>query len=147
MGRRLKLTPELIEQAAKLIAGGNYASTVFQMLGVGESTWYRWLEKGRDSKGRSIYREFWEAIQKAEAAAEARAVSGIMASGRRNWTAYAWYLERKFPDRWGHKAKIQQEISGPGGQPVSVAVDLSVLTDEELRSLESITKRLEHTAR
>jgi len=147
MGRRLKLTPELIEQAAKLIAGGNYASTVFQMLGVGESTWYRWLEKGRDSKGRSIYREFWESIQKAEAAAEARAVSGVMAAGRRNWTAYAWYLERKFPDRWGHKAKIQQEISGPGGQPVSVAVDLSVLTDEELRSLESITKRLEHTAR
>ncbi len=146
MGRRLKLTPELIEQAAKLIAGGNYASTVFQMLGVGESTWYRWLEKGRDSKGRSIYREFWESIQKAEAAAEARAVSGVMAAGRRNWTAYAWYLERKFPDRWGHKAKIQQEISGPGGQPVSVAVDLSVLTDEELRSLESITKRLEHTA-
>jgi len=146
MGRRLKLTPELIEQAAKLIAGGNYASTVFQMLGVGESTWYRWLEKGRDSKGRSIYREFWESIQKAEAAAEARAVSGVMAAGRRNWTAYAWYLERKFPDRWGHKAKIQQEISGPGGQPVSVAVDLSVLTDEELRTLEPIARKLEQSA-
>jgi len=146
MGRRLKLTPELIEQAAKLIAGGNYASTVFQMLGVGESTWYRWLEKGRDSKGRSIYREFWESIQKAEAAAEARAVSGVMAAGRRNWTAYAWYLERKFPDRWGHKAKIQQEISGPGGQPVSVAVDLSVLTEEELRTLEPIARKLEQSA-
>lgn len=129
MGRRLKLTPELIEQAAKLIAGGNYASTVFQMLGVGESTWYRWLEKGRDSKGRSIYREFWESIQKAEAAAEARAVSGVMAAGRRNWTAYAWYLERKFPDRWGRKDKVQQEISGPGGGAVRAEVEHSGAVD------------------
>ena len=117
MGRRLKLTPELIEQAAKLIAGGNYASTVLQMLGVGESTWYRWLEKGRDSKGRSIYREFWESIQKAEAAAEARAVSGVMAAGRRNWTAYAWYLERKFPDRWG-EGQGPGDLR-PGGGPIT----------------------------
>ena len=143
MGRRLKLTPELIEQAAKLIAGGNYASTVFQMLGVGESTWYRWLEKGRDSKGRSIYREFWESIQKAEAAAELRAVSGIVAAGRRNWTAFAWYLERKYPDRWGRRDKIQQEISGPGGEPFYSKPNLSRLSLEELTFLETIKRKLE----
>ena len=147
MGRRTKLTPELIEQAAKLISQGNYAQTVFQMLGIPESTWYGWLQRGRESERRNIYSEFSEAVKKAEAAAELRAVSGIVAAGRRNWTAFAWYLERKYPDRWGRRDKIQQEISGPGGEPVSVAVDLSVLTDEELRSLESITKRLEHTAR
>ena len=106
-----------------------------------------WLQRGRESERRNIYSEFSEAVKKAEAAAELRAVSGIVAAGRRNWTAFAWYLERKYPDRWGRRDKIQQEISGPGGEPVSVAVDLSVLTDEELRSLESITKRLEHTAR
>jgi hypothetical protein len=99
------------------------------MLGVGESTWYRWLEKGRYSKDRSIYREFWESIQKAEAAAEARAVSGVMAAGRRNWTAYAWYLERKFPDRWGRKDKVQQEISGPGGGAVRAEVEHSGAVD------------------
>jgi len=129
MGRRTKLTPELIENAAKLIAGGNYASTVFQMLGIGESTWYEWLQRGREGARKSIYTEFAEAIKKAESAAELRAVSGIMAAGRRNWTAYAWYLERKFPDRWGRKDKVQQEISGPGGGAVRAEVEHSGAVD------------------
>lgn len=143
MGRRTKLTPELIENAAKLIAGGNYASTVFQMLGIGESTWYEWLQRGREGKRKSIYTEFAEAIKKAEVAAELRAVSGIMAAGRRNWTAYAWYLERKFPDRWGQKTKVQQEISGPEGKPIQMEVDLSRLSDKELRDLVAIKRKLE----
>lgn len=146
MGRRTKLTPELIENAAKLIAGGNYASTVFQMLGIGESTWYEWLQRGREGARKSIYTEFAEAIKKAESAAELRAVSGIMAAGRRNWTAYAWYLERKFPDRWGLKTKVQQEISGPDGKPVQMELDLTRLSDEELRALEAICDKVQGPA-
>lgn len=43
----------------------------------------------------------------------------------------------------GQSDKTQQEISGPEGKPVQVQVDLSPLSEEELRVLESITKRLE----
>lgn len=143
MGRRTKLTPELIEQAAKLISHGNYAQTVFQMLGIPESTWYGWLQRGRESERRNVYSEFSEAVKKAEAAAELRAVSGIVAAGRRNWTAFAWYLERKYPDRWGRRDKIQQEISGPGGEPFYSKPNLSRLSLEELTFLETIKRKLE----
>lgn len=143
MGRRTKLTPELIEQAAKLISQGNYAQTVFQMLGIPESTWYGWLQRGRESERRNVYSEFSEAVKKAEAAAELRAVSGIVAAGRRNWTAFAWYLERKYPDRWGRRDKIQQEISGPGGEPFYSKPNLSRLSLEELTFLETIKRKLE----
>jgi len=46
----------------------------------------------------------------------------------------------------GQSDKTQQEISGPAGKPVQMQVDLSHLSEEELRVLESITKRLEKTA-
>ena len=36
----------------------------------------------------------------------------------RHWTAAAWRLERKHPERWGRK----MELSGPGGEPLKPAV-------------------------
>lgn len=95
-------------------------------------------------KGRSplpIYAEFADAIKKAMADAEAGALQRIMKAAlggeevktkeiirpdgskvtertvsQPEWTAAAWYLERKHPDKWGRKdevrvaAKVQEEI-------------------------------------
>lgn len=38
-----------------------------------------------------------------------------------NWTADAWYLERKHSDRWGRKDRVKQEITGKDGGPVEVS--------------------------
>jgi hypothetical protein len=59
-----------------------------------------------------------------------------------NATMLIW-LGKQYLDQ---SDKTQQEISGPEGKPVQVQVDLSRLSEEELRVLESITKRLEKTA-
>ena len=59
-------------------------------------------------------------------------------------TACIFWLKNRRPAEW--RDKVQQEISGPEGKPVQVQVDLSHLSEEELRVLESITKRLEKTA-
>ena len=160
-GRPTKLTSELQSRIVQAIQAGNYIETAAAYAGISKNTLFDWLRRGAREKERvagkprarvrkeeAPYVEFSDSVEKALAEAEVRDVVNVMkAADGGQWQASAWRLERKFPDRWGHKAKIQQEISGPGGQPVSVAVDLSVLTDEELRSLESITKRLEHTAR
>jgi transposase len=160
-GRPTKLTSDVHNQIVAAVRAGNYMETAAAYAGINKDTLYRWLRRGAKEKERVAkdkrtkvrkeeqpFVEFSDAVKKALAEAEMRDVLVISkAADGGQWQASAWRLERKFPDRWGHKAKIQQEISGPGGQPVSVAVDLSVLTDEELRSLESITKRLEHTAR
>ena len=48
------------------------------------------------------------------------AVKKIRDEGDKNWTANAWYLERKFPEKWGRRDKLTQEISGKDGTPLKV---------------------------
>ena len=51
-------------------------------------------------------------VKKSQALAEVGAVAGILESGRNgNWQALAWFLERKFNDRWGRREFIKQEIT------------------------------------
>lgn len=100
MARPSKLTPELAEKIANYISTGNYASVVCGLVGVGDSTFYRWLEKGAKAKS-GKYREFWEAIKKAESAREAKWIKDI--DGDPSWQSKAWLLERRYPERWGKK--------------------------------------------
>ena len=57
-----------------------------------------------------------------------------------DWRAAAWRLERRFPDRWGVKSKVTQEISGPGGGPVEVINTANLTHDEKKQMLELIRK-------
>lgn len=89
---------------------GNYASTVCEYLGIGETTWYRWLKEGEKAKT-GLKREFWEAIKKAEAHAEMRYVNVIYEAAREDWKAAGWYLERKFPEKWrrfNHEKELEK---------------------------------------
>lgn len=115
---KLKLTYELIEKARKLIAAGNYTETVCQYLGISKDTWYRWLKTGERQK-KGIYSDFSDAVRQAEAEAEMRNVTIIQKAAQEgNLQAAIWYLERKFPDRWGRREKIQMEHSGEMTQVV-----------------------------
>lgn len=100
MARKSKISRDLIRKAEKLIMAGNYAKTVCDYLGIGETTWYRWLKEGEKAK-RGLKREFWEAIKKAEAHAEIRHVGVIYEAARQDWRAAGWYLERKHREKWG----------------------------------------------
>jgi len=110
---------EAIQNAmVEAIEGGNYATTAAEAAGIGKSTHYEWMEKGE--QGIEPYAEYADAIKKAEAIAEQNAVKVIKEASRDNWTAGAWYLERKFPDKWGRKDKLTQEISGKDGKPIEI---------------------------
>ena len=116
---RTTILSEVIQNAmVEAIREGNYASTASEAVGIGESTHYRWMKQGEE--GIEPYRGYWEAIKKAEAQAEMSAVQNIQTHSADNWTASAWYLERKFPDRWGRKDKLTQEISGKDGKPIEI---------------------------
>jgi hypothetical protein len=143
-GRKLKLTPAFIAEAAKLIGNGNTVSNVAPYMGITETTWYRWMEKGEESTI-GIMREFYESIKKAQPVARIAAISGILQAGKEgNWQAFAWYLERTDPDNFGRKDRIKQEITGKDGGPVQVAKapDLSKLTDEELTAYARLCEKL-----
>lgn len=72
-------------------------------------------------------------MRKAKAQATVDALTGIIDAGKKDWKAYAWYLERTAPDEFGRKQSIQH--SGPDGGPMEIAtVDPGVLL-EKLREL------------
>ena len=66
---------------------------------------------GPDDEDRGFF-EFWEEVKKAEAEAEAAAVVQIKAAAASGtWQAAAWYLERKFKDRWARTDKLEGTVS------------------------------------
>lgn len=101
-GRRSKLTPEVQERIIQAIRAGNYRETAAAYAGIHIGTFYRWLQKGERAKS-GPYREFREAIERAEAEAEVRHVAIVAKAATDDPKAAMWWLERRFPDRWGRR--------------------------------------------
>jgi len=73
--------------------------------GIAASTFYLWRAKGREQPD-SNYAEFSEAIENAIAECEARAVRVITKAFPTSWQAAMTLMERRFPDRWGRRERI-----------------------------------------
>lgn len=146
MPRKLKLNKRMIKDAEKLLKGGNYVETICEYLGIGKSTWYRWLAEGEQANS-GIKREFWDAIKKAEAEAEIRLVTDLQKIAKNNnqWQGIAWILERKYPDRWGKRERVEASVehTGKDGGPIRTesGIDLKNLSDQDLEALERIVKQ------
>lgn len=120
-GRPVKLTPELIQEICRVIRAGNYIETAAAYAGISKSTLYDWLRRGKRAKS-GIYRQFSDAVQKALAESEIRDVMIIAKAAEENWQAAAWRLERKFPERWGRKERVQADINHLNPLDVNVRV-------------------------
>jgi hypothetical protein len=118
----LKLNKELIEKAHRLISEGHYAVVVCTYLGIHQATYYRWIETGNkdaETGKKSIYREFCESVNEAEAKAEMRHLQNIAkAATDGTWQASAWLLERKHKNRWSQKQDIT--LSGNPDAPLEI---------------------------
>ena len=106
-GRPTKLTPEIQAEIVGYIADGNYREVAAQAAGLPRTTLYRWLSEGK-KQAKGIYKEFMDAILKAEQDAEINAVKRIMEAGARDPDHLKWWLERKCPDRWGRERDRQR---------------------------------------
>jgi hypothetical protein len=101
-GRPTKLTPELHTEIVRTIKAGNYIETAAAMAGVNRDTLREWVRQGI-RRGNGKYHAFALDVEQAMAHAEVMDVLGIRKAGEREWTARAWLLERRFPDRWGKR--------------------------------------------
>jgi|DEB0MinimDraft_4_1074332.scaffolds.fasta_scaffold01490_6 transposase len=117
MGRKSLLTPERQERIVNAIKAGNYSFVAAQLGGIGERTFYSWMERGE--KGEEPYAQFMQAVKEAETHAEARNIALVQRHAQSSWQAAAWYLERKAPDRWGRRERI--EHTGASGGPITLA--------------------------
>ena len=146
MGRRTTLTPEVQDDLVKIIQIGNYYATACRYVGVPESTFYRWLERGekeivriveleqknddggkkhkevKPDKHEMIYVEFWEDIKRADATGEVSAVLKVKSAFGESWQAAMTFLERRHPEGW--RRKDRTEITDGDGNPVQVMVYL-----------------------
>ncbi|MBI1296676.1 hypothetical protein GC175_17105 [bacterium] len=69
------------------------------------------------ARARQMYVDFYLATEQAEAERAMLALKRIKRAGAKNWTAEAWYLERRYPQEFGRQI---QEVQGPDGGPIQV---------------------------
>lgn len=129
------LTPGTQQRIVQAIAAGNYYEAVVKYAGIHYSTFRRWMLRGEQAKS-GKYREFYEAVQRAEGELEVRVVALWQQGIPDNWQAARDFLARRFPERWANKEKVQQEISGKeDGEPIKLRFDFSDVPVEIRRAL------------
>ena len=108
-GRRTKLNHQMQKKICDILANGNYISTACAVARIHQSQYFRWMEKGEHAKS-GIYRDFYDAVKEAEQVAEVACLHAIRQDPA--WQAKAWVLERRFPERWGRKDRLEANIQG-----------------------------------
>ena len=145
MGRPTKLTEERQGELCRYLRDGNAISTACALVGIGESTYHAWRERGtaelervkeghvncRVRKDERPFVEFLEATTRARAKGEQQHVKNIVTKSEEDWRASAWFLERSRPERWGKKQKLEHS----GEITHAHEINWSELTDEQVEAL------------
>lgn len=105
-GRPTKLLSDKIRNdLLNYIRAGNYREAAAQAVGVSSGSLSKWMRIDKEP-----YLSFRKAVLEAENLAEIRAVAGIIKAGAADPKHYQWWLERKFPERWGRKDKVILQV-------------------------------------
>ena len=140
------LDEEAIERIATGIRAGATLEGAARYAGVSRATFYRWLTAGRRAMDAgetdTLPVKLVEAIDAALGDFELGAVARIQKAGEdpKAWQAMAWLLERRFPDAYGRRQRI--DVGDTDDPRVKVLVqalgeklDPGRLSDEELDML------------
>ncbi|MBX2987871.1 MAG: hypothetical protein KF802_08225 [Bdellovibrionaceae bacterium] len=126
-----KLTEQLIETIAQAIRVGAYVETAVALAGVSKDSFYRWLRQAESDDSTPLTVKLSDAVKKALAESEKRDLDVIdKAAQEGEWTAAAWRLERKFPNKWGRQSKVQLEHTGMDGGPI----EIQSMTEDEMET-------------
>lgn len=123
IGRPTLLTDEVRGIILRVISMGNYRCVAARAAGISPVTLEHWMMRGKREQG-TIYADFAQAIAKVESAVESGCVARILELGKEDPKHLEWYLERKYPKRWGRRAaKLKPSpappsvLAGEFGQP------------------------------
>jgi hypothetical protein len=132
-----KLTDEIAAKIVQAVRTGSSIEGAAAYAGVPRQTFFDWLKKGRQPRARNPYRALALALDEALGTFEVTANAQIAKAGDDEWQAKAWQLERKFPDRYGRRTRIDGNVS------VSAVpfVDLSKLTADEAATLLGLLRK------
>lgn len=102
----MKLNKRVCETICEGLRKGNYVTTCCRAVGISQRTYYNWKKKGEE--GEEPYATFLQKVDEAEAEGEMAMMEIIhdnAVSG--NWLSSAWVLERKYPNRFGKRERME----------------------------------------
>ena len=109
MARPTKLTPAVLERIVQAVKAGLTYEVAAQAAGVDRATFYRWKARGEHDQ-HGPYRDLCDVLKKAEAEAEAHMLGIIRDAAPTQWQAAAWFLERRYPERYGRRDRTTVEL-------------------------------------
>ncbi len=123
-GRKTKLNDARLKKVVDGITAGLPYDTACALAGIHYTTFLNWMKRGEEDKTGEFFK-FFEEVKKAEAIAESVHIKNIKDAGRNGvWQADAWMLERRYPEKWGKKEQVKQEITGKDGEQLAVKFEI-----------------------
>jgi hypothetical protein len=139
IGRKPKLTDEAAKAILDAISMGATHTTACRAARIGKSTFYSWLKKGEDEAS-GLFRDFLDAVRQVEAQRECEALAHISEAAHHDWRAAAWYLARRYPERWGNRRRL-------AGKRTDLPIHMPIrLTAEDVALGKVMADALEHFA-
>lgn len=136
MGRpRSVVTAEIEDAILRTVRLGLHADRAAQAHAVSPSTLRAHRRRNPD---------FATRLKEAEAAAEQTFLSRILQHTERQWTAAAWMLERRWPQRWRRRDGEQVEVrvgKAAGPQPPTDAGSLTDYADQFAAAAAALRRR------
>jgi DNA-binding transcriptional regulator LsrR (DeoR family) len=136
MAGTYKLTAARKRKLIEACREGVFRDQAAAIAGISRPTLNRWLRDGRrdsEAEVESELQKFYDEVSEAEALFEQETMARIRKTGENTrsphaWTANAWLLERKFPERYGRTDRLQVQSDRP-------LIEINVVSDPAAREL------------
>ena len=137
-GRPSSLTPATVKSIEKSIKAGSSYGDAAILAGVDPRTFALWMAHGRQDlqAGRaSEYLHFFQVVERANIDAKAVLIERVMKGSKRDPRLALKILERRFPNEWGLKIKIEDATPDKPTSPREAFLKkLSAIEDRQERA-------------
>ena len=128
---KTKLNPTIKKQIGDNITLGMPLKFAAEAAGISEVTFYNWMNRG-ESESKGQFYEFAEHVKACKAKAvqlHLKLITKAATDG--SWQASAWILERRYPEEFGRKDRLELDAN----MKHSGEVNLHTLSDEDLMDI------------
>ncbi|WP_338865165.1 hypothetical protein [Myxococcus stipitatus] len=108
MARPTKLTPERQSEICAHLERGLFRRAAAGLTGIEEHTLSQWYHRGAGEE-RGLYRDFYLAVNAAEAKFMAGATDMLQSAASHNPKHVQWLLSRRFPDLYGRRDNVEAQ--------------------------------------
>lgn len=127
VGRKSKLTPQLIDQLCRHLKAGAFDYAAARAVGISKTTFYRWLEQGQKEETEveaieaaggevgepSLFWDFWDKVSQSAALARIDAERRVFADDPFKWLRYGPGRDRPGEPGWTDESTLNVK----GDQP------------------------------